>query len=207
MNVFEAVKQFVTTREVAEMYGVKVQRNGMACCPFHDDRSPSMKLDKRFHCFGCGADGDAVDFVARLYELPVRDAAMKIADDFGIPYERYGKPSIKPKIREPTERELLQREQKHAEQVLGKYLSLLRNWEKSYAPLSPSDEWNDLFVEALHKKEYVGYLMDLLFDCPKENMKALLAELGEEVRKIERRITEYERGREHQKRSRCGTER
>ena len=62
MNVFEAVKQFVTTREVAEFYGFSVNRAGMIACPFHNDRTPSMKVDKRFHCFGCGADGDAVDF-------------------------------------------------------------------------------------------------------------------------------------------------
>ena len=57
MNVFEAVKQSVTTRQAAEHYGIRVNRNGMACCPFHNDKTPSMKLDKRFHCFGCGADG------------------------------------------------------------------------------------------------------------------------------------------------------
>ena len=60
MNVFEAVKQSVTTREAAEHYGIRVNRNGMACCPFHNDKTPSMKLDKRFHCFGCGADGDVI---------------------------------------------------------------------------------------------------------------------------------------------------
>ena len=62
MNVFEAVKQSVTTRQAAEHYGIRVNRNGMACCPFHNDKTPSMKLDKRFHCFGCGADGDVIDF-------------------------------------------------------------------------------------------------------------------------------------------------
>ena len=69
MNVFEAVKQSVTTRQAAEHYGIRVNRNGMACCPFHNDKTPSMKLDKRFHCFGCGADGDVIDFVAALYGL------------------------------------------------------------------------------------------------------------------------------------------
>ena len=68
MNVFEAVKQSVTTRQAAEHYGIRVNRNGMACCPFHNDKTPSMKLDKRFHCFGCGADGDVIDFVAALYK-------------------------------------------------------------------------------------------------------------------------------------------
>ena len=64
MNVFEAVKQSVTTRQAAEHYGIHVGRNGMACCPFHNDKTPSMKLDRRYHCFGCGADGDVIDFAA-----------------------------------------------------------------------------------------------------------------------------------------------
>ncbi len=64
MNVFEAVKQSVTTRQAAEHYGIRVGRNGMACCPFHNDKTPSMKLDRRYHCFGCGADGDVIDFAA-----------------------------------------------------------------------------------------------------------------------------------------------
>ena len=69
MNVFEAVKQSVTTRQAAEHYGIRVGRNGMACCPFHNDKTPSMKLDRRYHCFGCGADGDVIDFTAALYGL------------------------------------------------------------------------------------------------------------------------------------------
>ena len=53
MNVFEAVKQSVTTRQAALVYGISVGRNGMACCPFHDDRHPSMKLNRDyFYCFG-----------------------------------------------------------------------------------------------------------------------------------------------------------
>jgi len=74
LNVFEAVKQSVTTRQAAEHYGIRVNRNGMACCPFHNDKTPSMKLDKRFHCFGCGADGDVIDFVAALYGLGKKEA-------------------------------------------------------------------------------------------------------------------------------------
>lgn len=80
MNVFEAVKQNVTTRQAAELYGIHVSRNGMAVCPFHNDKNPSMKLDRRFHCFGCQADGDAVDFVSRLFQLPSKEAAMKLAE-------------------------------------------------------------------------------------------------------------------------------
>lgn len=74
-SVFEVVKQSVAVREAAEMYGIAVGRGGMACCPFHDDRHPSMKVDTRFHCFGCGADGDVIDFTARLYDLSPKEAA------------------------------------------------------------------------------------------------------------------------------------
>ena len=87
MNVFEAIKGNVTTRQAAEMYGIRVNRYGMAVCPFHNDKNPSMKVDMRFHCFACQADGDAVDFVSRLFGLPSKEAAMKIADDFGIRYD------------------------------------------------------------------------------------------------------------------------
>ena len=77
-NVFEAVKQSVSTREAAEFYGIKVRRNGMACCPFHDDKTPSMKVDQRFHCFGCGEDGDVIDFTAKLFDLSPKEAAEKL---------------------------------------------------------------------------------------------------------------------------------
>ncbi len=92
MNVFEAVKQSVTTRQAAEHYGIRVNRNGMACCPFHNDKTPSMKLDKRFHCFGCGADGDVIDFVAALYGLGKKEAAAQLASDFGLAYEDWKPP-------------------------------------------------------------------------------------------------------------------
>ena len=99
MNVFEAVKQSATTRQAAEHYGIKVRRNGMAVCPFHNDKNPSMKLDKRFHCFGCGADGDVIDFTARLFGLGLKEAAEKLADDFFITYDSRGRASLKESVR------------------------------------------------------------------------------------------------------------
>ena len=51
MNLFEIVKYGVSCREAAELYGVEVNRYGMALCPFHNDRHPSLyvadgKLDE-----------------------------------------------------------------------------------------------------------------------------------------------------------------
>lgn len=157
MNVFEAVKQNVTTRQAAELYGIPVSRNGMAVCPFHNDKNPSMKLDRRFHCFGCQADGDAVDFVSRLFQLPSKEAAMKLADDFGIAYDNGQKPTVKPHIREPTPEQKYRQEEMHCYKVLCEYFHLLQKWEQQYAPQTPEDDLHPLFVEALQRKSYTEY--------------------------------------------------
>ena len=87
---FKAIKRLVTAREAAEHYGLTVNSRGMAVCPFHDDHNPSMKLDERFHCFGCGEDGDVIDFTAKYFNLSLREAAEKLLADFGngveLPY-------------------------------------------------------------------------------------------------------------------------
>jgi len=88
MNLFESVKDTVTMRAVAEMYGLQVDRKGFCKCPFHADKNPSRKTDKRYHCFGCNADGDVIDFAARLFSLSPKDAATKLAADFGISYDK-----------------------------------------------------------------------------------------------------------------------
>ena len=190
MNVFEAVKPHITTRQAAEMYGIKVNRHGMAVCPFHNDKNPSMKVDKRFHCFACQADGDAVDFVTHLFGLPCKEAAMKLADDFSISYDSRHKPTVKPKIREPTAEQLYQKEEARTYKVLSDYFHLLRRWETQHAPQTPDDEWHPLFVEALQKTSYIEYLLDTLIDGSLEERQALVAEQRNEVTKLEQRFAE-----------------
>lgn len=191
MNVFEAVKQNVTTRQAAELYGIPVSRNGMAVCPFHNDKNPSMKLDRRFHCFGCQADGDAVDFVSRLFELPSKDAAMKLADDLGIAYDNRQKPTVKPHIREPTPEQKYRQEEMHCYKVLCEYFHLLQEWEQQYAPQTPEDDMHPLFVEALQRKTYTEYLLDSFLDGSPEEHRELVAQQGKEVMKLEQRIAEW----------------
>ena len=110
MDVFRVVKDNVTARQVAEYYGMKIGRNGMACCPFHDDKHPSMKLDKRYYCFGCGEKGDVIDFVGKYFGMTSKDAAMKIADDFGLEYkyEKYKPPQKPIKPKKTLEQEFLE---------------------------------------------------------------------------------------------------
>lgn len=194
MNVFEAVKQNVTTRQAAQIYGIHVNRSGMAVCPFHNDKNPSMKVDKRFHCFACQADGDVIDFVARLFDLSSKNAAMKLADDFGIRYDSKQKPFIRPRIREPTLEQKYEKEEKHCYKVLTDYFHLLRKWEKQYVPKQSDKEldvaFHPLFVEALQRKRYMEYMIDTILHGPLEEKKCLVAEQRKEMMKLEKRIAE-----------------
>ena len=159
-NVFEAVKQSVSTREAAAFYGIEVKRNGMACCPFHDDKNPSMKVDQRFHCFGCGADGDVIDFTAKLFNLSPKEAAEKLAQDFGLIYDSQAPPRRR-YVRQKTEAQKFRENRQRCYRVLSDYYYLLKKWEADRSPRTPEEEPHPRFVEAIQKKAYVEYLLDL----------------------------------------------
>ena len=153
-----------------------------------------MKVDMRFHCFACQADGDAVDFVSRLFGLPSKEAAMKLADDFGIGYDSKQKPSVRPKIREPTPEQRYQQEENRCYKVLTDYFHSLRAWKQQYAPKQPGDEWHPLFVEALQRESHIEYLLDVLLYGTADEKKALVAEQRKEVMRLERRFAEHTAG-------------
>ena len=186
-SVFEVVKQSVTAREAAEHYGIAVGRGGMACCPFHDDRHPSMKVDTRFHCFGCGADGDVIDFTARLYDLSPKEAAEKLALDFGLAYDSQAPPRRR-YVRQKTEAQKLKEKREHGWRVLTDYYHLLRKWETDYSPKTPDEDPHPRFVEAIQKKDYMGYLLDTFLDSSTEARDQWIAEHAAEISAIEGRV-------------------
>ena len=186
-NVFEAVKQSVSTREAAEFYGIKVRRNGMACCPFHDDKNPSMKVDQRFHCFGCGEDGDVIDFTAKLFDLSPKEAAEKLAQDFGLIYDSQAPPRRR-YVRQKNEAQKFREDRQRCYRVLSDYYYLLKKWEADRSPRTPEEESHPRFVEAIQKKAYVEYLLDLFLYESEEEQKAWIAEHTAEITHLERRL-------------------
>ena len=158
--MYESIKAAVTAREAAEYFGITVSRSGMAICPFHDDHTPSLKLDERYHCFGCGADGDAIDFTARLLGISKYSAAQKLAEEFGIDTRTTKTQCTQKKSAVPL---------RHLEQrclfALVGYERLLRSWKKHYAPIKPGEPFHDRFVEACHRSSFIAHLIDELSDA------------------------------------------
>ena len=186
-NVFEAVKQSVSTRDAAAFYGIEVKRNGMACCPFHDDKNPSMKVDQRFHCFGCGEDGDVIDFTAKLFDLSPKEAAEKLAQDFGLIYDSQAPPRRR-YVRQKNEAQKFRENRQRCYRVLSDYYYLLKKWEADRSPRTPEEEPHPRFVEAIQKKTYVEYLLDLFLYESEEEQKAWIAEHTAEITHLERRL-------------------
>ena len=146
MTIFEAVKTTVAPRMAAEHFGLSVSRSGMVCCPFHDDRHPSMRLyEDHYHCFGCQANGDVIAFTSKLFGITPLEAAQKLAADFGI---REDRPSVLAKLKMYTTQA---ENEKLCFRVLSEYLHILQDWKKRCAPQAPEEEPDDRFVEACQK--------------------------------------------------------
>ena len=181
MTFYETIKAAISVKQAVEHYGLKVSRNGMACCPFHNDRHPSLKLNKDyFFCFGCGATGDVIDFAARLFDLSSYEAAQKLASDFGLdpkPPTAVALPKPKrPHIRQFREDEMM------CFRALTDYLHLLEDWKVRYAPKTPDDALDDRFVEACQMLDYIEYMADILNVGDLEERVAVVDELMKDDR-------------------------
>ena len=170
MNLFETVKAAVTPRMAAERYGLPIRQGSMVCCPFHADRTPSMKLNEDyFYCFGCGASGDVIDLAARLFSLSGYDAAKKLAADFGIAGQ---KPSILARLQRGKSQAETER---RCFRVLGGYLQILQDWKTNCAPQSPEDAIDPRYAEACH-------MLDILACGTPQERAEVVADLQKDER-------------------------
>ena len=140
----------------------------MVCGPFPADLNPSMKVDSRFHCFGCGVDGDVIDFTAKLFQLSLRQAAEKLASDFGISgTDDFSRIRYKLVEKSSNSKEQLYK-------ILCSYRSLLANWRITYVPQNPEETLHPCFVASLHYADHVQYLLDILLQgSPNEKQQLL----------------------------------
>ena len=202
-DVFTAVKHSVTARQAAEMYGVQVNSHGMACCPFHDDTHPSMKLDERYYCFGCHASGDAIDFVSNLFQIGKREATLKIAEDFKIAYDPKKRPGrgrpITPEQRKEWEMRQLQ---KDFREWRGKALSdlngdyrILTERTTRFEPADRNAPFPKPFVQAHNDRTLVEFYIGLLETASQEMQIHLYLHDGETIVALHDRVNRREKPR------------
>ena len=198
MNLFETVRTNVKAVDVVLMAGFQPNRSKMICCPFHNDKHPSMKVDRRYFCFGCGAKGDAIDFVSNYYGLRLKEAAEKIASDFALTYDNtgYSEGMRKPIAAKRSEYQIWAEKKRELFAYLSKLHEQLREMKMEYAPKDREDsEWSPLFVMAAKELTYVEYLYDYcMFEATEDELKRKIDEITKELEKIEKRIYDTESG-------------
>ena len=163
MNLFEIVKYGVSCREAAERYSVEVNHYGMALCPFHNDRHPSLYVaDDHYYCFACGAHGDVIDFVGKLFQLSPYDAARKLMADFHLSPDKPPSAAALHAKCVQTEAQQLRENERLCVSVLSDYARVLRSWKVQYAPQSPAEAPDERFIEACHNLDQTEYYLDIL---------------------------------------------
>ena len=214
MNIFQAVKEAVSCKDAASFYGIKVGGSGLCRCPFHNDNTPSMKVDIRYYCFGCGEKGDVIDFVGKLYGLRPYDAARKIADDFRIiDYDNYSNhrsiennpPSSTSnlRIRKPGPKIIQHNNEYQLKRALDLYIrdalfslhqyrEKLRSFKQDYAPASIDelDSCNPLFEEALMNLDKIDLMIDELTFNHRDDQITFINNYKGEIENVKHRIKE-----------------
>ena len=179
--IFEEIKAAVDMPTVARGYGLKINRSGMAICPFHQEKTPSAKIyPDRFHCFGCGVHADVIGFTQRLFGLarPI-DAAKKLNEDFLLHLDVDGK--VQPvqvseyRMRQ-REREEYERWERWAWNTLRGYLRLMYEW-REMKPRCPDDEPDPRFLYALNNLPRAEYLCEEFIAADEDGRKAMRTEV------------------------------
>ena len=180
-TLFEDIKAAVDMPTVARGYGLKINRSGMAVCPFHQEKTPSAKIYRDgFHCFGCGVHTDVIGFTQRLFGLPrAIDAAKKLNDDFYLHLDIGGKaPSaqVSEYRKRQREREEYERWENEAWLTLRGYLRTMYEW-REMVPDCPDDEPDPRFKYALGQAGYAEYLCEEFIAADEDGRKSMRAEV------------------------------
>ena len=186
-NIYQDIKDRVDLRELVRYYGLDVNRGGFACCPFHNERTPSFKVyEDHFHCFGCCAHGDHIDFVQKMYGETKIEAAKRISSDFGLKlFEREPATPFKPRLKQKNELNMWLFK---SIKIINEYIDILEKWEKLYSPRSPVDNVDERYLESLHNKGYAEMFLESLKHGDDDEKRELYYEQRDYVRKIKERL-------------------
>lgn len=198
-TIYSAVKTAVSVPQAAAYYGMKINRSGKSCCIFHNDHTPSMKLnDDYFYCFSCHAHGDVIVLVAQLHNESHYAAAKRLTADFNIDPNAPAPTNAKPVPHRSLDEALCM-------SVLTDYEQLLRRWKQDYAPATPDDLLDDRFVEACQMLDSVTAMTNILFMPDKELRASLVQKVmaDETIPNLKARLDRLKAGDDHEEPSRA----
>lgn len=179
IDAVQTIKDCLTMCEVLERYGYTADRKNFICCPFHNEKTPSMRIyEKDYHCFGCQEHGDVIAFIQKLFGLSFQDTLRKIDADFNLniygnhTFEELRQSHYKAKI-EADKRE---KSKKQKEKNEAEYWEAFDEWERlkenkrEYTPRTQNEDLHPLFIEAVQKLPQQEHILDILSSRRCENV-------------------------------------
>lgn len=164
--VCDDLKSSLSMTEVAEYYGFHPTRGGFIRCPFHDDKSPSLKLygpGRGWFCYGCGAGGSAIDFTARYFGLSTFEAVKKLNDDFHLGYDLEPHEQTEAELAAARERKEVDELRATLEEWRTETIDLLNQCLQIAASATrPPEKWTPAQLEAKLNEPQLEYDLDLL---------------------------------------------
>ena len=171
-DIFEEIKNKIDIADVAEFYGLELDKRNKCVCPFHHEKTASFQVypkSQSFYCFGCGVGGDVIDLTAKLFDLSPIQAAKRLNSDFSLGLNLAPHKQTRAETAENEKRQrrktLVISWENWKDKALKQLISrekIYKQAQKRFAPKHPNDEFNPIFVKACQSLEYLSFLIDEL---------------------------------------------
>lgn len=151
------IKRVVGIETVLAWYGIEPNRAGFIQCPFHPDKTPSLKIYKEtesWHCFGCGAGSDIFDFVMSFEKIDFKRAHEIIIERARLQGMKTRKRSIQAR---DYARQFKQREEAKKKNKIEYWLDKVRYYEEV---MRTAKDWTPELTEACQNLAYAEYQLE-----------------------------------------------
>lgn len=173
-DAVETIKNAITCRMFVERIGLSVNRAGYCCCPFHGEKTPSLKIysdGKGWYCFGCHVGGDVINMAKLYYNTSFRDAVKRLSDEFGIQFRDNGSQDVQDAIlmavKRAKDKSIAEKKRRFRETLEAEYWIWFDKWLENeriiekFAPKSPDEDFDKRYVQAvIHREELRDSLED-----------------------------------------------
>ena len=158
----DEIKNKVSMQDVVKLYGISINRSGFCKCPFHTEKTASMKIYRdSYYCYGCSAHGDVFTFVQTIENCDFKQAYQRLGGSYDHPQNKAGQYAAQMMISASKAKQKIESLDKNDEdeiyQLLRETIKQRRETEDNSEPFS--DEW----CEAIDDLVYLDYLYEVVF--------------------------------------------
>lgn len=154
----DEIKKVYSMRDILARYGMHPNRAGFIRCPFHKEKTASMKVySDSYYCFGCGAHGDIFNFISEMENVTFQEAFFELGGTYEQKEETFGERMARYHAKKEREWRIRKEEElRERRKINNELIDIYRDCLLLSAPLS------DVWTESYNKLQYQLYLHEIL---------------------------------------------